>query len=90
MPTSFILMKERAQELKALQHKTGLSSAEDIFNSAMTLLEWAVDETIKGNQIVSLDPGGESYQAILMPILQRAAKQGNAASALSESELVLT
>jgi hypothetical protein len=38
------LTKEHLQELEALMKELGISTKKDLFNQAITLLEWAVAE----------------------------------------------
>jgi len=88
MRINFEFTKDQVKELKALQEKTGSSSMKDMFNSAMSMLEWAVDETIEGNKIASVESDGQSYRVVVMPILQKAAKHRQSADS-TDAELVL-
>ncbi len=47
MRINFEFSEQQVKALKELQQKTGSSSMKEMFNSAMSLLEWAVDETAK-------------------------------------------
>jgi|HubBroStandDraft_4_1064222.scaffolds.fasta_scaffold1683387_1 hypothetical protein len=89
MLINFEFTEDQVKRLKALQLKTGSSTMNDMFNSAMTMLDWAVDETIKGNAVASVDPDSETYRALLMPILQKAAKQAPMNIPSMDAELVL-
>jgi len=42
------LTKEHLQELEALMKELGISTKKDLFNQAITLLEWAVRERKAG------------------------------------------
>jgi hypothetical protein len=61
--------------LKALQERTAASSMKDLVNNALTLLEWAVDETAKGNEIAALNEDDTNYRVLVMPLLQHVAKK---------------
>ncbi len=88
MRINFEFTEDQVKELKALQQKTGSASMKEMFNSAMSMLEWSVDEKIKGHEIASLDPDSQNYRVLVMPILQKAArKQASAPS--TDAELVL-
>jgi len=69
----FDVTVERAEEVKSLIKRTGADSNRDLFNNALTLLEWAVDEVSKGNTIASIDDENHRYRELQMPILNNAA-----------------
>jgi hypothetical protein len=75
MRLNFEFSEEQINDLKAFQQKTGTASMKDLFNSAMSILEWTVDETIKGNEIASINEDDKNYRVLVTPILQRVAKQ---------------
>ncbi len=56
--------------LKALQKRTGAGSMKDLVNHALTMLEWAVDETAKGNEIAAVNEKKEVYRVLITPLLQ--------------------
>jgi hypothetical protein len=89
MQISFEFSEEQIRRLKALQLKTGSSTMNDMFNSAMSMLAWAVDETAKGNSIASVDRDSETYRPLVMPILQKATGQAPITAAQPDTELVL-
>ena len=89
MRINFEFTEDQVKELKALQHKIGSTSMKEMFNSAMSMLEWSVDETIKGHEIGSVDPDTGALRIVVMPILQKAAKQEQRAFGSTDSELVL-
>ncbi|HZL27306.1 MAG TPA: hypothetical protein VFC39_12340 [Acidobacteriaceae bacterium] len=89
MRINFEFTEDQVKELKALQQKTGSTSMKDMFNSAMSMLEWSVDEKIKGHEIASVDPDSQNFRVLVMPILQKAAKQKQKSAPSTDSELVL-
>ena len=65
---------DRAEEVKDLLVATGCDTNKDLFNNALTLLEWAVAETSAGNTIASIDHKNDRYRELQMPILNAARK----------------
>ncbi len=68
------LNSEQMASLKALQHRTGASTTKDLVNNALTLLEWAVDESAKGNEIAAVNESKETYRVLVTPLLQYASR----------------
>lgn len=87
MRINFEFTEDQVKSLKELQQKTGSTSMKDMFNSAMSILEWSVDETIKGHEIASFDPDADTIRVLVTPILQRAGKQNGTQTA--DTELLL-
>jgi len=75
MRINFEFTAEQVRKLKGLQEKTGSASMKELFNNAMSLLEWTVDETINGNEIASINTDDKHYRVLIAPALQRAAQQ---------------
>ena len=46
-----------------------ISKQKDLFNAALTLLEWAVGERRKGRTIASMDEASMKYKELAMPAL---------------------
>ncbi|MEE9581195.1 MAG: hypothetical protein V3V74_07765 [Nitrosomonadaceae bacterium] len=59
--------------LKKIDKQLGGSSKADIGRSALTLLNWALDEATKGRKILSVSGEGTDMRELVMPELQRAA-----------------
>jgi hypothetical protein len=60
------------QKLKAIEHLMevcGFSTKKDLFNNALTLFQWAVDEKKKGNTIASISESSKNYRELQMPAL---------------------
>ena len=66
----FELSEDRNKELEALMEKTGIRTKKDLFNNALTLLEWAVKEKRSGRIIASVDEGEKKFKEIVMPALE--------------------
>ena len=77
MPTrlQLDLTKEHLQELEALMKELGISTKKDLFNQAMTLLEWAVTERKAGRIIASVDESQDQYKQVLLPAVERVARR---------------
>lgn len=74
MRLNFEFPEERIKELKELQSEAGLDTMKDLINNALTIFEWAVHETRKGNEIAAVNEAGESYRVLVTPALQKVAK----------------
>ena len=74
------LTKEHLQELEALMKELGISTKKDLFNQAMTLLEWAVRERRSGRIIASVDESRDQYKQVLLPAVERVAPRSTGAA----------
>lgn len=63
------------QLLDELKEATGLRTNKELFNTAITLLEWAVKQRQRGRIIASMDEQDKNYREVLIPALEYAAKQ---------------
>jgi hypothetical protein len=75
MRLNFEFTQEQVKELKDLQRKTGCATMKDLFNNALSVLEWTVDESMKGNEIAAINESDRNYRVLVAPVLQAAAKQ---------------
>ncbi|MCA1244109.1 hypothetical protein LC092_16820 [Stappia stellulata] len=73
----FDLLPERVEELHQLMVDCGVDTRKDIFNNAITLLEWAVAEVKMGHEIASLNKANKSYEIVRMPIFSNVAKRNS-------------
>jgi len=69
------MSEDQVKRLEVLMKATHLSTKKDLFNYALTLFEWAVDERRCGKLIAALDPKENRYKEILMPPLEAAARK---------------
>ena len=51
----------------------GISTKKDLFNQAITLLEWAVTERKAGRIIAAVDESQDQYKQVLLPAVERVA-----------------
>jgi hypothetical protein len=61
------------QLLDWLKEKTNSKTQKELFNNAITLLTWAVNQRAQGRIIASLDEQNESYRELQMPALEYSA-----------------
>ena len=72
------LPEERVEELKALMEETGAETYKELFNNALTIFEWAVNEIKSGNSIAAINEEKEVYRVLVTPLLERVAKRSQA------------
>jgi len=70
------LPEERVRQLDDLMEAAHITTRKDLFNSALTLLAWAVDEREKGRVIASLDENTGKYKELVMPFFSFLKKSG--------------
>lgn len=69
------LSEERVQELEELMRQLGVRTKKDLFNNALTLLEWASREKRSGRIIASILKEADDYREVkelVMPALNHA------------------
>ncbi len=75
MRLNFEISESQMASLKALQIRTGASTMKDLVNNALTILEWAVDETANGNEVAALNEDDKSYRILVTPLLKHVARE---------------
>lgn len=73
----FDVKDERVEEIKALMDDIGADTNRELFNNALTLLEWAVEEVKSGNTIASINEANKVYRELQMPALKAAASRAH-------------
>ncbi|MDC9769052.1 MULTISPECIES: hypothetical protein [Enterobacterales] len=73
----FDLPEDRSEELDSLMTKCGIGTKKELFNYALTMLEWAVDESERGNEIAAVNRDEKQFYTLRMPILERVRKSSN-------------
>ena len=63
----------------------GIESRKDLFNNALTVLEWAVGEIVEGKKIASFDDNSKERSILSMPALNTAALRGSRYMAKEET-----
>jgi len=85
------LPNERVKELKELMERVGLDTYKDLFNNALMLFEWCVEEAEVGRILASIDEKEDRYRELAMPIIDRLLKRSRqAAHPPSEKEPAVT
>jgi len=69
-----------------VRNMTGISTYKDLFNNAITLLDWAARQSYKGLAIAAADEEKQQYRELEMPALQYAASKGQADRAHQQGE----
>jgi hypothetical protein len=64
--------EDRRDDLSRLEKDTQ-ASLKDLVNNALTILEWAVEEIKKGNEVATINERDSQYNVLLNPLLQRVA-----------------
>jgi len=71
---NFELDEAQMAEINALKKKTGANSMKELFNNALTILDWAVEEVAQGKEIVATSPDdGSRHRVFITPLLRRVA-----------------
>jgi len=67
MRLQFEFAEDKVKDLDALAKRLGFSTRVQLFNSALSLFEWAVREREAGHIIASIDEEKQTYKEIDMP-----------------------
>lgn len=73
------LSDKRLREFDRLMTSCDLDTKKELFNNAVTLLNWAVGEVQAGRKVVSLDEEQKGYRELSMPVLEAARKTASVA-----------
>jgi hypothetical protein len=65
----FELPENKIKELETLMEEAGIRTKKDLFNNALSLLEWAIKERREGRIIASIDEKNHKYKEVIMPLL---------------------
>lgn len=65
-----------ASFLKKLENRLGISKSTDLTRVALSLLDWASEETKEGRLILSTDSEGKQAHRLVMPELTNIRKAG--------------
>ena len=71
----FELSDDKVAELEKLMAESGIKTKKELFNNALTLLEWAIKERRAGKTIASVDEKANRYKELLMPVLSAVTKE---------------
>lgn len=65
----FDLPENKVRDLEQLMTESGTQTKKELFNNALTLLEWAIKARRQGRIIASIDEADNKYSELQMPIL---------------------
>ncbi|SFD03063.1 hypothetical protein [Collimonas sp. OK412] len=65
----FDLPDTKIADLDRIMSEGGIKTRKELFNNALSLLEWAIKQKKTGRIIAALDEKSESYRELSMPIL---------------------
>jgi len=69
------LPESRISSIKELMEVLGVETYKDLFNNALSLLDWTVEQVQDGRIIAALKTDDNKYKELVMPVLQHAARQ---------------
>lgn len=61
------------ERMSFVMHVCEIGTRRDLFNNALTLFDWVVNEVIKGRKIASFDDQSSDRMILSMPVLNTAA-----------------
>ena len=63
----FEMSEKKAEGLKSLMEECGVSTKKELFNNALSLLEWSAEEIKAGQIIASINEDKHRYKELVMP-----------------------
>jgi putative intracellular protease/amidase len=69
----FDLPDSKVEELEKLMLAAGIHTKRELFNNALSLLEWAIRQRKEGRVIASINESSKSYRELSTPILDNTA-----------------
>lgn len=73
----FELPESKVKELEEMMRIGDVHTRKDLFNNALTLLQWAIKEVREGKLIASVDEQNKKYKELAMPIFSAAAAKSS-------------
>jgi len=67
----FDMTEDKALDVEKLMAESGITTKKELFNYALTILEWAIDENGRGNDIASIDREKKQVVSLKLPIFKR-------------------
>jgi hypothetical protein len=77
------ISENKRKQIQTLMEKADLKTYSELFNNAVTLLQWSIQQIEHGRSILSVDQDSGKERELLMPFLQHVGQ-----SASTEVELV--
>jgi Arc/MetJ-type ribon-helix-helix transcriptional regulator len=70
------ISENRHRQLRHLMEKADFKTYSELFNNAVTLLQWSIQQIEEGCSIVSLRQDSDKQKELSMPFLQQVAYAG--------------
>lgn len=71
-----------AAHIEAMKERIGAGTNGELFDNALTLLDWAINQAAEGRALASISQDEKSYRELAMPVLERVRKRAGVAEAL--------
>lgn len=65
---NFEMNDAQRDSLDELQRRTG-ASLKDLINNGLSLVQWAVNETLRGNEIAAVNEDQKTFRVLVLPLL---------------------
>ena len=72
------ITEDQDQHIQSLMEQAGLPTKKDLFNNALSLFSWAIEEVANGNSIASVNEEKGRYRELQMPALNHVAQRAKA------------
>ena len=86
MRLQFEFSEDRINDLKRLKEETGSETLKELFNNALTMFEWGVEEVKNGNEIAAVNEREKVFRVLVTPLLERVAKRYQRQAVVAKSE----
>jgi hypothetical protein len=64
------ISENKRKQIKAMMEKADFKTYSELFNNAVTLLQWSIRQIEEGRSILSVDQGSGKERELVMPFLQ--------------------
>lgn len=64
------ISESKRKQLKAMMEKADFKTYSELFNNAVTLLQWSIRQSEEGRSILSVDQVSGKEKELVMPFLQ--------------------
>src|SRR4051812_22253473 len=71
------LSQDKVQRLKTLMVTLEIDSYKDLFNNALSMLDWVIEETQSGREIAAVNEAEKCYRVLVHPVLAPVIRSAN-------------
>jgi hypothetical protein len=64
------ISENKRKQIKAMMERADFKTYSELFNNAVTLLQWSIRQIEEGRSILSVDQGSGKEKELVMPFLQ--------------------